>query len=156
MLLIGSMIQTNPKSESPNPREAPITNDKRARAHWKFGAWNFLAVWLLVLGCRSLGDLRYRNLLPTRFRSRALRQTQSQHAVFELGFGFRFIHFGRQRDHALERAITALHPVLPFLVLFALVFLFAADGQRPLFHANISGEKKYEREENEKGQYRME
>src|ERR1043166_8598731 len=109
MLLIGSMIQTNPKSESPNPREAPITNDKRARAHWKFGAWNFLAVWLLVLGCRSLGDLRYRNLLPTRFRSRALRQTQPRPAFLDLGFVFRFTPCGRQRDQALEGAITALH-----------------------------------------------
>ena len=55
---------------------------------------------------------------------------QPQHAFLELGFGFRFSHLCWQRNCPLERPITALHSILPFLLLFLLVFFLAFDRER--------------------------
>src|SRR5206468_7211752 len=82
--------------------------------------------------------LRYGNSLSARWCSRALRKSQSQHAFLELGFRFRFVHLRRQFNGTLKRAIAALHSILPFLLFFALVFLFAFYGKYAILDAHIN------------------
>src|SRR5437762_2108636 len=82
--------------------------------------------------------LFYWNFLPSGLRSGAFWQRQSQNAVFELGFRFCLVYFHRQRDGSFERAIAALHAILPFLVFLSLVFLLTPDSERPILYAHVN------------------